>query len=123
MTDKITFNNYDTMHPYMVAIEVLKVETDEDGVVYAAQLALILDKKTFEVLYLPTDVIETTADATVRKVLTGIAKLFHNCIAAQVPVIDIQAGTLIETLDINEMRYAGDEFTETVKVPEGTVLH
>lgn len=123
MADTITFNNYDTIHPQMVAIEVMKVETEEDGILYAAQLAMIINKKTFEVLYLPTDVIESTADATVRKVLTSIAKLFHNCIAAQVPVIDIKNGTLIETLDINEMRYAGDEFTETVRVPEGTMLH
>lgn len=114
-------DNHTTLHPEITAIEVLKVTTEEDGTLYAVQLALILDIQEYKVSYLPTEILEETVDAAIRKSLASVAKLFAP-ISAIVPVIDISSGKLVETININDRAYKSDEADE-VKVPEGVTLH
>lgn len=126
MDTKIVLSNFDTVQPDLVAIEVLKVkDPSSDEVIYTSQLIVVVDKILQKMFYLPTDVWDTTAYEACRKTLQGAMRLFDE-IGSDVPVIDIESGKLLDTINLNTAFPSWrdiDADADTVKAPDDVVLH
>lgn len=116
---KLEIENFNTLHPEIVIIELLQAKTD-DGYVYSTSVGLVLDSVKNHILFLPTQILEDTKYHAVRKTLTGIMKLYKD-VATVVPVIDLETGNYIDRLDMRTL-FAEASFETDLEVPPGTLL-
>lgn len=125
MNDQIILDNFDTLRPDMVAIEVLKFQdANSDEYTYTAQLIIVVDKVLQRMFYLPIDIWEDTPYEACRKALQGAMRLFDE-IGNDVPVIDVKTGKMLDKIELNATFPSWRDIDEAdvSKAPEGVVLH
>jgi len=125
MNDQIVLDNFDTVRPEMVAIEVLKFQdTSSDEYTYTAQLIIVVDRVLQKMFYLPIDIWEDTPYEACRKALQGAMRLFDE-IGNDVPVIDTKSGKMLDKIELNTAfpSWRDIDDAEAQRAPEGVVLH
>jgi hypothetical protein len=122
MSDKIIFENSSTIYPELVAIEVLKL-TSDDFSHYTSQLVFVVSEDFKQMLNFPTTVWETTAEEACRVTLKSIMHIFES-ISSRVAVIDVDSHDIIETFNLDEMYPNWQDVDQPIeKIPENRVLH